>query len=111
MMRLIKMERYMKEQRILIVKTFYKNSAATVRKMRSIWGIYNGPNEATVRRFIKKFRESESVVNVKRFTRVRPGCSNKNIEAMQSFEITAIKGWHTVNLNCCNFNFYFICYF
>ena len=51
------MTRYTKEQRILIVKTFYQNSkrfVAIVRKLLSIWGIHNGPNETTVQRIIKK---------------------------------------------------------
>ena len=45
------MERYTNEQRILIVKLFYQNGesfAATVRKLRSIWGYNNAPKESTV---------------------------------------------------------------
>ena len=48
------MERYTKEQRILIVKT-------TVGKLRSFQGIHNnGPNEATVQRIILTFSERGS---------------------------------------------------
>ena len=46
--------------------------AATVRKLRSIWGIHNGSNESTVRRLIEKFNESGFVINVKRLTCVHP---------------------------------------
>ena len=65
------MERYTKEQLILIIKTFYQNSeslAATVRKLRSNWGIHNNNKQ--------KLSESGSVINVKRLTRVCTGRSN-----------------------------------
>ena len=67
-MMLSKIKRYAKEQCIFIVYIFYQNSenfTTTVRKLRSTWGIHNGPNKVTVRRLIKKFSESKSVINVK----------------------------------------------
>jgi ribosome recycling factor len=45
------MERYTKEQRVIIVKTRYKygeNYAETVRKVRGIFGRRNAPYQSTV---------------------------------------------------------------
>lgn len=76
------MERYTKEQRILIVKTHYKNGesvATTVRKLRTILGHHHAPNESTVRRLIKKFEESGSVADNKSPGRPRSGRSEANV--------------------------------
>ena len=78
-MRLLKMK-YYTTFCSFIVKIFYQNSEsfAATAKLRSIWCILNGQNEATVRRLIKPFWGS--VINVKR---VRRGRSNENITAMR----------------------------
>ena len=80
------MERYTNEQRILIVKLFYQNGesfAATVRKLRSIWGHNNAPKESTVKRLMDKFAETGSVSDVKTTTRHRPGRSTENVAAVR----------------------------
>lgn len=80
------MERYTNEQRILIVKLFYQNGesfAATVRKLRSIWGHNNAPKESTVKRLMDKFAETGSVSDVKTTTRLRPGRSTENVAAVR----------------------------
>ena len=66
------MERYMNAQRILGVKLFYQHGesfAATVCKLRSIWGHNNAPKESTVKRLMDKFAETGSVSDVKTTTR------------------------------------------
>lgn len=76
------MERYRKEQRVLIVKTHYQNGehyAVTVRKLRTILGYHNAPNESTVRRLIKKFEESGSTQDKKISGRPRSGRSEANV--------------------------------
>lgn len=81
------MERYNTQQRILIVKNYYQSGesfAATVRKMRTIMGHRNAPNEATVRRLMKKFEQTGSVNDVKTETRVRLGRSTENIAAVRA---------------------------
>ena len=58
---------YTKDQRILIVKTFYKCEKSYIRTIRSLQGILgrrNVPNETTIRRLIKKFEESGSVMDM-----------------------------------------------
>ncbi|KAL4098417.1 hypothetical protein QTP88_023036 [Uroleucon formosanum] len=71
-----------KEQRVLIVKTHYQNGehyAVTVRKLRTILGYHNAPNESTVRRLIKKFEESGSTQDKKISGRPRSGRSEANV--------------------------------
>jgi transposase len=79
------MERYTKEQRIIIMKTHYKygeSYAETVRKDRGIFGRQNAPNESTVRRLIKKFEETGSIMDTKSPLRHRTGRSLANIAAV-----------------------------
>jgi hypothetical protein len=55
------MERYTKEQRVIVVKTLYKyggSYAETVRKVRGIFGRRNAPYQSTFKRIIKKFEET-----------------------------------------------------
>ena len=55
------MQRYTKEQRVIIVKTHYKygeSYAETARKVHGIFGRRNAPNQSTVQRLIKKFEET-----------------------------------------------------
>lgn len=76
------MERYTTEQRVLIIKTHYKNGehfAATVRQLRTILGHRNAPNESTVRRLVTKFEASGSVENRKSPGRPRSGRSEANV--------------------------------
>lgn len=52
--------------------------AATVRKLRSIWGLNNAKNKSTVKKLMDTFAET-SKSNVKITTRPRPCRSTKNI--------------------------------
>ena len=61
------MERYTKEQRVSL-KTHYKygkSYAETVRKLRGIFGRRNAPYQSTVKRMIKKFEETGSIMDSK----------------------------------------------
>lgn len=79
------MERYTIEQRVLIVKTYFKNKesfAETVRKLRTIMGRENAPNCSTVKRLINKFEETGSVANKSTPICRREGRSIENIAAV-----------------------------
>ena len=68
------MERYTKEQRVIVVKTHYKygeSYAETFRKIRGIFGRRNAPNQSTVQRIIKKFEETGSIMNSKTHAHAR----------------------------------------
>jgi hypothetical protein len=72
------MERYTKEQRVIIVKTHYKygeSYAETVRKLRGIFGRRNAPYQSTVKRMIKKSEETGSIMDSKLLVRHRIGRS------------------------------------
>lgn len=80
------MERYKKEQRIIIVETHYKNEESfveTVCKLRGISGRNNAPNESSIQRLIKKFEEIDSIVNNKSPMRSCSGRSLENIVAVR----------------------------
>jgi hypothetical protein len=58
------MERYNKEQLVIIVKTYYtygESYAETVRKVRRIFGRRNAAYQSTVQRMNKKFEETGSI--------------------------------------------------
>ena len=79
------MERYTKEQRVIIVKTRYKygeSYAETVRKVRGIFGRWNAPYQSTVQRMIKKFEETGSIMDSKLPVRHRIGRSLYKIAAV-----------------------------
>jgi hypothetical protein len=72
------MERYTKEQRVIIVKTDYKygeSYAETVRQLRGIFGRRNTPYQSTVKRMIKKCEETGSIMDSKLPVRRRTGRS------------------------------------
>ena len=76
------MQRYTKEQRVIIVKTHYKYGESyveTARKVRGIFGRQNEPNKSTVQRLIKKFEETGSIMDSKSPMRHRVGRSLDNI--------------------------------
>jgi len=59
------MERYTKEQRVIIVKTHYKYGESyteTIRKVRGIFGRRNAKYQSTVQRMIKNFEETGSIM-------------------------------------------------
>lgn len=84
--RLDAMDQYSSEQRLIIVKTHYKNGenyAETVRRLRAIFGRNNAPNESTVRRLIKKFETKFTLLNEKTPVHRRVGRSIENIVAVR----------------------------
>ena len=83
---LLKMDRYSTQQRILIVKNYFKNGeslTATIRKLRSIFGKQNVPSASTVKRIIEKFVKTESITDVRPSTRVGPGRLAENVTAVR----------------------------
>jgi len=79
------MERYIKEQRVIIVKAHHKHEesyAETVRKIRGIFGRRNAPYQSTVKRMIKKFEETGSITGSKLPVRHRTGRPLDNISAV-----------------------------
>ena len=76
------MERYTKEQHIIIVKTHYKYGESyveTVRKVCGIFGRRNAPYQSTVKRMIKKFEETGLIMDNKLPTHHRTSWSLNNI--------------------------------
>jgi transposase len=68
LLRLAVIERYAKEQRVVIVKTHYKygeSCAETVRIVLGIFGRRNAPYQSTVQRMIKKFEETGLIMDSK----------------------------------------------
>jgi transposase len=85
LLRLVVLERYTKEQRVIVVKTHYKcgeSYGETVRKIRGIFGRRNATNQSTVQRIINKFEETGSIMNSKLPVRHRTGRSLENISAV-----------------------------
>ena len=79
----VDIERYSIEQRVVIVKTHYKNGecyAETVRKLRTIFGRNNALTETTVMRLVKKFESLGSVATLKSPGRSR---TEQNIAVVQ----------------------------
>jgi len=79
------MERFTKEQRVIIVKTHYNHGesfAKTVRKVRGIFGRRNAPYQSTVKRMIKKFEETGSIMDSKLPIPHRTGWSLDSIAAV-----------------------------
>jgi hypothetical protein len=79
------MERYTKEQRVIIVKSHYKyegSNAETVHKVRGILALRNAPYQVTVQRMIKKFEETVSIMDSKLPARHRTSRSLDNIAAV-----------------------------
>ncbi|XP_036185884.1 DDB1- and CUL4-associated factor 16 isoform X2 [Myotis myotis] len=80
------MERYTKEQRIFIVEQYFKNNeglAATVRNFRTKYGRNSDLTSSTVKRLIKKFRETGSISDLKHPGRPSTSRSTQNIEAVR----------------------------
>ncbi|KAK0166333.1 hypothetical protein PV328_004759 [Microctonus aethiopoides] len=80
------MERYSKEQRVFIVEQYFKNNeglAATVRNFRTKYGRDSNLNSSTVKRLIKKFRETGSISDLKHSGRPSTSRSAQNIDAVR----------------------------
>ena len=75
LLRLVVMEPYNKEQRVIIVKTHYKygeSYAETVRKFCGLFGRQNAPYHSTVQRRNKKFEERGLWTVITRASSYRP---------------------------------------
>jgi len=80
------MECYNKEQRVIIVKTYYKygeSYAETVRKVHGIFGRRNALYQSTVQRMNKKFEETGSIMDRKLPVGHPTGRSVENIAAVR----------------------------
>lgn len=80
------MERYTKEQRVFIVEQYFKNNeglAATVRNFRTKYGRNSDLTSSTVKRLIKKFRETGSISDLRHSGRPSTSRSTQNIEAVR----------------------------
>lgn len=78
------MERYSIEERVLIVKTFFKsgeNFTNTIRALRNDFGNHNRPSRAAIKKLIDKFNVTGSVLDVQRPVRPRSARSVANIDA------------------------------
>ena len=76
------MERYTKEQRVIIVKMHHKhgeNYTETTRKVRASFDRQSAPNRMTIVKLIKKFEETGSVIDQRSRMRVRFIRTMKNI--------------------------------
>ena len=61
------MERYTNQQRVEIIKIYYRNSesvASTLRALRPIYGRNNRPSRSTIGRIVAKFESTGTVQNV-----------------------------------------------
>ena len=80
------MERYTKEQRVFIVEQYFKSNevlAATVRNFHTKYGRNSDLNSSTVKRLIKKFRETGSISDLRHSGRPSTIRSTQNIEAVR----------------------------
>ncbi|CAK9834549.1 hypothetical protein ANTRET_LOCUS11064 [Anthophora retusa] len=79
------MERYTIQQRVEIVKIYYKNSCSvrqTFRELRNIYGRNDRPTERSIQRIIAKFEQSGSVTDRAVPLRRRNARSKENIDAV-----------------------------
>ncbi|XP_033225886.1 uncharacterized protein LOC117178566 [Belonocnema kinseyi] len=78
------MERYTIQQRVEIIKIYYRNSesvASTLGALRPIYGHHNFPARSTIERLVEKFESSGTVQNVPVPVRQRSASSVENIAA------------------------------
>lgn len=79
------MDRYNIQQRVEIVKIYYKNSCSvrqTFRELRNIYGRNDRPTERSIQRIIAKFEQSGSVADRAVPVRRRNVRSSENIAAV-----------------------------
>lgn len=80
------MVRYSLEDRLLIVKTHYKNGenfTVTIRKIRDHFGVHKRPSRPTIENLIKKFERTFSLKDERDLIRHRPKRSVENIAAVR----------------------------
>uniref|UniRef100_A0A0K2TFB6 Putative LOC100572414 [Acyrthosiphon pisum] n=1 Tax=Lepeophtheirus salmonis TaxID=72036 RepID=A0A0K2TFB6_LEPSM len=78
------MEQYTLEQRLQIIKIYYKSGESLIQTLRALTPIYgqrNQPAKSTIQRLVKKFESTYMLHNVPLPVRQRNGRSVKNIGA------------------------------
>ena len=81
------MERYTSQQRVEVIKIYYRNSASvasTLRALHPIYGSVNRPSRSTIERLVKKFESTGTVQNVAVSVRQRSARSVENIAAAEA---------------------------
>ena len=75
------------QQRVEIIKIYYRNLelvASTLRALRPIYGRYNRSNRSTIERLVEKFDSTGTVQNVPVSVRQRSARSVENIAAAEA---------------------------
>lgn len=81
------MTKYTPQQRLQIVKIYYKNSEsvrATFRALRDEYGRHNRPSEQAIRAIIDRFETKFTLLDQKAPIRARSARSNENIAAVRA---------------------------
>lgn len=81
------MVKFTNEQRLEILKNYYRNSesvVATLRALTPIFGRNNRPTRQAVRAIVDKFESTYSLLNVRVPVRQRTGRSTENIAAVRA---------------------------
>lgn len=81
------MERLTIEQRITVIKTFYKNNESptgTIRALRGVFGRNATPSETAIRKLARKFETTGSVQSIKSSGRPRSARTIENIAVVQN---------------------------
>ncbi|XP_015432539.1 PREDICTED: uncharacterized protein LOC107188711 [Dufourea novaeangliae] len=81
------MAKFTDEQRLEIIKTYYRNSesvVATLRALTPIFGRNNRPTRQAVRAMVNKFESTYSLLNIPVPVRQRTGRSIENIAAVRA---------------------------
>ena len=81
------MERYTSQQRVDIIKIYYRNSASmssTLRALTPIYGRNNRPSRSTIERLVEKIEYTGTVQNVPVPVRPRNARSVENIAAAEA---------------------------
>ena len=76
------MGRYTSQQRVEIIKIYYRNSdtvASTLRALRPIYGRNNRSSRSTIERLVEKFEYTDTVENVRVPVRQRSVRSVENL--------------------------------
>ena len=76
--------KYTSQQRVEIIKIYYRNSesvTSTLRVLRPIYGRNNRPTRSTIERLVEKFESIDTVQNVIVPVRQRSARSVENIAA------------------------------
>ena len=78
------MERYTSQQRVEIIKIYYRNSESMASTLRLIYGRNNRPSRSTNERLVKQFEPSGTLQNVAAPVRHTSARSIENIAAAEA---------------------------